>query len=64
MDHFDMNFLNAVSIAKVRHANFDIRAARHFAAIFAGQGDNFHPFLTRCGNRFNHVTGITRSRDA
>ena len=63
MDHFNVNLLNAVGITKVRNANFDIRRASHFAAVFTGQGDHFHPLLTRRCDRFDHVCRVTGGGD-
>ena len=63
MDNFNVNFLNAVGITKMWNANFDIRRASHFAAIFTGQGNHFHPLLTRRRNRFDHVRRVTRRGD-
>ncbi|SBN25248.1 conserved hypothetical protein [Klebsiella variicola] len=63
MDHFDVDLLDAVGVAKVRHANFNIGGACHFAAVFAGQGDHFHPLRPRGFNGFDHVAGIARSGD-
>lgn len=36
MDYFNVNFLNAVGIIKVRYANFDIRRVSYFVVVFIG----------------------------
>ena len=63
MDHFNVDLLNAVGITKVRNANFNIRRASHFAAVFTRQGDHFHPLLTRRCDRFDHVCRVTGGGD-
>lgn len=44
MDHFNVDLLNAVGITKVRNANFNIRRASHFAAVFTVRVITFIPF--------------------
>ncbi len=63
MDHFDVNFLNAIGITEVWNADFNVRCTVHLTAIFPGQGDHFHALLTRGGDRFDHVSGVTGRGD-
>ena len=63
MNHFNVDLLNTVGIAKVRYADFYVGHAVHFTAIFTGQGDHFHPLRTRRFNRFNDVGRVAGSGD-
>ncbi|MOA42139.1 hypothetical protein D3C78_1641680 [compost metagenome] len=53
-----MNFLDAIGVTEVRYADFHVCGTGHFAAVFAGQGDHFHPFGTCRFDSFNDVAGV------